>query len=50
MTDPSIQPTGLRHFTSNASRFSFDLAGVGSSAQEMLLEEKHRQKAKQKEF
>ena len=33
---------------SNASRFSFDLAGVGSSAQEKLLEEKHRQKARQK--
>lgn len=30
------------------SRFSFDLAGVGSSAQEKLLEEKHRQKAKQR--
>ena len=33
-----------RHMTSNASRFSFDLSGVGSSAQEKLLEEKHKQK------
>lgn len=46
-SDSPFQPAGLpRHFTSNASRFSFDLAGVGSSAQEKLLEEKHRQKAK----
>lgn len=46
-TDSPFQPAGLpKHFKSNASRFSFDLAGVGSSAQEKLLEEKHRQKAK----
>ena len=32
-----------KHMTSNASRFSFDLAGVGSAAQEKLLEDKHRQ-------
>ena len=32
-----------RRFKSNASRFSFDLAGVGSAAQEKLLEERHRQ-------
>ena len=39
-----------RRYKSNASRFSFDLAGVGSAAQEQLLEERHRQqKAKQKE-
>ncbi|KAI9798521.1 MAG: hypothetical protein M1825_005326 [Sarcosagium campestre] len=31
-----------KHLRSNASRFSFDLAGVGSAAQEKLLEEKHR--------
>ena len=48
-SDPSFQPAGLpKHLKSNASRFSFDLAGVGSSAQEKLLEEKHRQKARQK--
>ena len=48
-TDSSFQPVGLpKHFKSNASRFSFDLAGVGSSAQEQLLEEKHRQQSAQK--
>ena len=51
-TDSSFTPAGLpAHFKSNASRasrFSFDLAGVGSAAQEKLLEEKHRQKAKEK--
>ena len=51
-TDGSFVPAGLpAHFKSNASRasrFSFDLAGVGSAAQEKLLEEKHRQKAKGK--
>ena len=45
VTDPNFQGAGLpKHFKSNASRFSFDLAGVGSSAQEKLLEERHRQK------
>lgn len=44
-----LQPTGFpKRLKSNASRFSFDLAGVGSSAQEKLLEEKHRQKEKQR--
>lgn len=44
-----LQPNGFpKRLKSNASRFSFDLAGVGSSAQEKLLEEKHRQKAKQR--
>ena len=33
-----------KHMTSNSSRFSFDLSGLGSSAQEKLLEEKHKQK------
>lgn len=48
-SDSSFQPAGLpKHFKSNASRFSFDLAGVGSSTQEQVLEEKHRQKARQK--
>ena len=46
LSDESFQPAGLpRHMASNASRFSFDLAGLGSSAQEKLLEEKHREKA-----
>lgn len=44
-----LQPNGFpKRLKSNASRFSFDLTGVGSSAQEKLLEEKHRQKAKQR--
>ncbi|KAL8734689.1 MAG: hypothetical protein Q9166_001345 [cf. Caloplaca sp. 2 TL-2023] len=48
-TDPSSQPAGLpKHFKSNASRFSFDLTGVGSAAQEKLLEDKHRQHEKNK--
>ncbi|KAL3479131.1 hypothetical protein BJX99DRAFT_223147 [Aspergillus californicus] len=38
-------PSGLpKHFKSNASRFSFDMNGVGSSTQEQLLEEKHKEK------
>ncbi|KAI9821471.1 MAG: hypothetical protein M1832_003317 [Thelocarpon impressellum] len=38
----SFQPAGLpKHLTSSSSRFSFDLASVGSAAQEKLLEEKH---------
>lgn len=46
-SDSPFQPAGFpKRLKSNASRFSFDLAGVGSSAQEKLLEEKHRQKAK----
>ena len=46
VTDPSFQPAGVpKHHPSNASRFSFDLAGVGSAAQEKLLEDKHRQHA-----
>jgi hypothetical protein len=31
-----------KHFKSNASRFSFEVSGVGSSSQEKLLEEAHR--------
>lgn len=47
--DSPFQSGGMpRRFTSNASRFSFDMAGVGSSAQEKILEERHRQKAKEK--
>ena len=38
-----------KRYTSNASRFSFDLAGVGSSAQERLLEDKHRQNAQRRQ-
>lgn len=47
-TDPNFQSAGLpSHLPSNASRFSFDLAGVGSATQEKHLEEKHRQLAAQ---
>ena len=46
ITDPLFQSAGLpKHLKSNSSRFSFDLAGVGSAAQEKLLEDKHRQKS-----
>ncbi|KAH0544526.1 hypothetical protein FGG08_001298 [Glutinoglossum americanum] len=31
-----------KHFKSNASRFSFEVSGIGSSSQEKLLEEAHR--------
>lgn len=45
-TDLSFQSAGLpKHLASTASRFSFDLAGVGSAAQEKLLEERHKEKA-----
>lgn len=44
LSDPNFDgPGSPRRYKSNASRFSFDLAGVGSAAQEQLLEEKHRQ-------
>lgn len=50
INDPSFQTPGSpQRYKSNASRFSFDLAGVGSVAQEKLLEDKHRQHAKKKE-
>ena len=50
VSDPSLQGLGSpQRYKSNASRFSFDLAGVGSAAQEKILEDKHRLKAKQKE-
>ena len=51
LSDPNFEgPGSPRRYKSNASRFSFDLAGVGSAAQEQLLEERHRQqKAKRKQ-
>ena len=51
---PSGRDSGLsgadlpHHLRSNGSRFSFDMAGVGSAMQEKLLEDKHRQKSAQK--
>lgn len=35
---------GPNRLKSNASRFSFDMNGIGSSVQERLLEEKHKEK------
>ena len=50
INDQSFQGIGSpKRFKSNASRFSFDLAGVGSAAQEKLLEDKHRQHASRKQ-
>ena len=37
-----------KHMTSTSSRFSFQLSGMGSEAQERLLEEKHKQHAASK--
>ncbi|KAF2830581.1 hypothetical protein CC86DRAFT_367307 [Ophiobolus disseminans] len=49
VTDPSFQPAGLpTHFTSRASRFSFQISGGSDSAQEAILEERHKQKAAEK--
>lgn len=46
----SFQTLGSpQRYKSNASRFSFDLAGVGSAAQEKSLEDKHREHAKKRE-
>ena len=50
MSDRTTSGLGSpKRYMSNSSRFSFDLAGVGSATQEKLLEEKHRQKAAQKQ-
>lgn len=49
VTDPSFQPAGLpAHFTSRASRFSFQISGSSDSAQEAILEERHKKKAAEK--
>ncbi len=49
VTDPSFQPAGLpAHFSSRASRFSFQIPGGSDSAQEKLLEERHKAKAAEK--
>jgi len=45
-SDLCFQSAGLpKHLGSTASRFSFDLAGVGSATQEKLLEDRHKKKA-----
>ncbi|BDD58413.1 hypothetical protein MPDQ_003547 [Monascus purpureus] len=45
-SQPQLQlPSGLpKRFKSDASRFSFDMNGLGSSVEEKLLEEKHKKK------
>lgn len=49
VTDPSFQPDGLpAHFSSRASRFSFQISGGTDSAQEKLLEERHKAKEAEK--
>ncbi|KAF2654941.1 hypothetical protein K491DRAFT_659224 [Lophiostoma macrostomum CBS 122681] len=48
VTDPSFVPAGLpTHLTSRSSRFSFQIGG-NDTAQERLMEEKHKQKAAEK--
>ncbi|KAL8698825.1 MAG: hypothetical protein Q9201_006359 [Fulgogasparrea decipioides] len=47
--DTPYQPAALpKRFKSNASRFSFDMTGVGSASQEQILEEKHRENERKK--
>ncbi|RMZ73834.1 peptidase serine carboxypeptidase [Pyrenophora seminiperda CCB06] len=49
VTDPSFQPAGLpAHFSSRASRFSFQISSGTDSAQEKLLEERHKAKEAEK--
>ncbi|KAI8935501.1 hypothetical protein NX059_008071 [Plenodomus lindquistii] len=49
VTDPSFQPAGLpAHFSSRASRFSFQIPGGSDSAQEKILEERHKAKEAEK--
>ncbi|KAL8869197.1 MAG: hypothetical protein Q9174_004447 [Haloplaca sp. 1 TL-2023] len=48
-TESPYQPAILpKRFKSNASRFSFDMTGVGSATQEQILEDKHRQHEQKK--
>ncbi|KAF2248029.1 hypothetical protein BU26DRAFT_519808 [Trematosphaeria pertusa] len=48
VTDPAFSPAGLpAHLTSRSSRFSFQIAG-SDSAQEKILEERHKQKMAEK--
>jgi hypothetical protein len=49
MTDPSFTPAGLpAHLTSRSSRFSFQIGGGESAAQEQILEERHKVKEAEK--
>jgi hypothetical protein len=45
VSEGSFNPAATpKRLASNASRFSFDMGGLGSTAQERILEEKHKQK------
>lgn len=49
VTDPSFTPAGLpAHLTSRSSRFSFQIGGGESAAQEQILEERHKVKEAEK--
>ncbi|PVI01674.1 hypothetical protein DM02DRAFT_590790 [Periconia macrospinosa] len=49
VNDPSFTPAGLpTHLTSRASRFSFQIAGADSAAQEKILEDRHKEKEAEK--
>jgi hypothetical protein len=49
VTDPSFIPAGLpAHLTSKSSRFSFQIGGGESAAQEQILEERHKVKEAEK--
>ncbi|KAL5118867.1 hypothetical protein ACEQ8H_003190 [Pleosporales sp. CAS-2024a] len=49
LNDPSFQSAGLPpHLTSRASRFSFQISGGSDSAQEAILEERHKKKEAEK--
>jgi hypothetical protein len=49
MNDPNFQSAGLpSRFTSRASRFSFQTSGGSDSAQEAMLEERHKKKEAEK--
>jgi hypothetical protein len=49
VVDPSFQPAGLpAHFSSRASRFSFQIQGGSDSTQEKILEDRHKAKAAEK--
>ena len=49
VTDPSFTPAGLpAHMTSRSSRFSFQIGGGESAAQEQILEERHKVKEAEK--
>ena len=48
VTDDMTRDVLPKHMTSTSSRFSFQLGGMDSAAQERLLEEKHKEQAARK--